>query len=205
VLQAAPFPVVRYWLLVSLLLWLEQSPWLWGAYIASKSEIDHHQSEIEREKREIEEKSAVEREEIRQIYMKKADFNEEELRLILNRITGDKKTWLDSMMKEELGLFKEHFEYPVKVGLVMLLAFTAGGLIPLLPFLLLSSPQTSFLAASIMTLASLFVIGVWETTFTSRHWLVSGLEMVTIGILAAGIPYLIGSLLLPMILSQIVS
>lgn len=63
-----------------------------GAYISSKSEIDHHQSEIEREKREIKEKSSVEREEIRQIYLKKAEFSEEELSLIVNRITGDEKT-----------------------------------------------------------------------------------------------------------------
>jgi VIT1/CCC1 family predicted Fe2+/Mn2+ transporter len=70
-----------------------------GAYISSKSEIEHHQSEIEREKQEIEEVPEVEREEIRQVYMKKADFSEEELNIIVNRIASDKKTWLDSMMK----------------------------------------------------------------------------------------------------------
>lgn len=90
-----------------------------GAYISSKSEIEHHQSEIEREKREIEEVPEIEREEIRQIFTKKADFTEEELSLIANRITEDKKTWLDSMMKEELELFEERFENPVKVGLIM--------------------------------------------------------------------------------------
>ena len=42
-----------------------------GAYISSKSEIEHHQSEIEREKREIEEIPEVEREEMRQVYMKR--------------------------------------------------------------------------------------------------------------------------------------
>jgi len=174
-----------------------------GAYISSKSEIEHHQSEIEREKQEIEELPEIEREEIRQIYVKKADFTEEELSLIVNRITGDKKTWLDSMMKEELGLFEERFESPVKVGLIMLIAFMAGGLVPIIPFLLISIPQTSFLTASIVTFASLFTIGVWKTTFTNKHWLLSGAEMVLVGILAAVIPYLIGDLLLPSILSQI--
>ena len=77
-----------------------------GTYISSKSEIEHHKSEIEREKWEIEEIPDVEREEIRQVYMKKADFTEEELNITVNRITSDKKTWLDSMMKEELGLLK---------------------------------------------------------------------------------------------------
>jgi hypothetical protein len=58
--------------------------------------------------------------------MKKADSTEEELNLTVNRITSDKKTWLDSMMKDEFGLFEERFENPVKVGLIMLVAFICG-------------------------------------------------------------------------------
>jgi predicted membrane protein (TIGR00267 family) len=175
-----------------------------GAYISSKSEIEHHQSEIEREKREIEEVPQIEREEIRQIYMKKANFTKEELTTIVDRITNDKKTWLDSMMKEELGLFEERFENPVKVGLVMLIAFMAGGLVPIMPFFLLSTPQYSLMIASVLTFVSLFLIGVWKTTFTNKQLWVSGLEMVFVGILAAVIPYLIGELLLPTVLSKVV-
>jgi len=52
--------------------------------------------------------------------MRKADFTEEELNLIVNCITSD------SMMKEEFGLFKERFENPVKVGWIMLVAFICG-------------------------------------------------------------------------------
>jgi predicted membrane protein (TIGR00267 family) len=137
--------------------------------------------------------------------MKKADFTDEELRLIVNRITGDKKAWLDSMMKEELGLFEERFENPVKVGLIMLAAFLVGGLVPITPFLLLSIPQTSLIATSVVTFVSLFLIGVWKTTFTSKYWLLSGMEMVFVGILATVIPYLLGDLLLPSILSQVIS
>jgi predicted membrane protein (TIGR00267 family) len=173
-----------------------------GAYISSKSEIEHHQSEIEREKREIEEIPEVEREEIRQIYMKKADFTEEELNLIVNRITSDKKVWLDSMMKEELGLFEERFESPVKVGLIMLTAFVVGGLVPLLPFVLLPASQISLIFASVITFVSLFLIGVWKTTFTNKNWLLSGLEMVFIGFLAVVIPYLVGDYLLSSVISQ---
>ena len=80
-----------------------------GAYISSKSEIDYHHSEIDRERKEIEEMPEVEAEELRQIYEKKADFTEEELGAITKRIMTDKKKLLDSMMKEELGLFEERF------------------------------------------------------------------------------------------------
>jgi len=175
-----------------------------GAYISSKSEIEHNDSEIEREKGEIDQVPEIEREEVRQLYMKKAEFAEDELGVVVNRTTSDKGRWLDFMIREELGFFKERFENPVKVGLVMLLAFLAGGFVPLMPYLLISIPQSSFLAASILTYVSLFIIGLWKTTFTNKHWLISGGEMVLIGILAAVIPYLIGELFLPSILSLLI-
>ena len=43
-----------------------------GSYISSKSELEYFESEITRERREIEGNSPVEHEEVRQIYMKKA-------------------------------------------------------------------------------------------------------------------------------------
>jgi predicted membrane protein (TIGR00267 family) len=106
-------------------------------------------------------------------------------------------------MKEELGLFEQRFENPVKVGLIMLAAFVAGGFVPISPFVLLLASQTSLIVASIVTFVSLFLIGVWKTTFTNKHWLRSGLEMVFVGILATVIPYLIGDLLLSFVLSQL--
>jgi len=175
-----------------------------GAYISSKSEVEHHKSEIQRELREIEEVPEIEQEEIRQIYMKKADFTEDELNIVVKRITSDSNTWLDSMMREELGLFEERFENPIKLGLIMFLAFVAGGSVPIIPFLLVSTPRASLVASSIITFASLFAIGAWKTTFTNKHWLISGIEMVFVGILAAAIPYAIGELILPTILSRIV-
>ncbi len=174
-----------------------------GSYISSKSEIEYHESEIGREEREIGEIPEVEREEIRQIYMKKAQFPEEELNLIVNRITGDKRTWLDTMMKEELGLFEERFENPIKLGLIMFSAFIAGGILPIIPFLFLPTTYTSLLVAVVITFASLFTIGAWKTTFTKKNWLFSGAEMVFVGILATLIPYLIGQIL-PASLSHVI-
>jgi len=174
-----------------------------GAFISSKSEIEHHRSEIERERREIEEVPEIEKEEILQIYRNKAAFTEEELEAIMNRITIDKNTWLDVMMKEELGLFEERFEKPTKLALIMFFAFLVGGLLPIIPFAFVGSAIDGLIIAAIVTFSSLFAIGVWKTTFTNRHWLISGLEMVFFGVLATVIPYLIGDLILPGILSAL--
>jgi len=85
----------------------------------------------------------------------------------------------------------------------MFIAFVAGGLAPILPFILVAVPQTSLLTSSILTFVSLFIIGMWKTTSTTKHWLVSGAEMAFVGILAAVIPYLTGDVLPSIILSQI--
>jgi predicted membrane protein (TIGR00267 family) len=176
-----------------------------GAYISSKSEIEHHQSEIKKEKQEIDEVPEIEKEEIRQIYQKKAAFTDRDIGMIVKRITSDKKIWLDTMMKEELGLFEERFQRPVKVGLIMLVAFLAGGIIPVIPFMLINQSMTSLTASIALTFISLFTIGVWKTTLTGRNWLVSGVEMVGIGILATVVPYIIGDVLLTRILTNVIS
>lgn len=172
-----------------------------GAYISSKSEIEHHRSEIKRELSEIENVPDVERQEIRLIYQKKADFTDQELDIIVNRITSDKKVWLDVMMKEELGLIEDRFDSPLKLGFIMLSAFLVGGVIPVIPFFIIQPPFVALIISAILTYVSLFIIGLWKTTFTDRNWIISGLEMVGVGIIAALIPYLVGEFLLSWILT----
>jgi predicted membrane protein (TIGR00267 family) len=99
------------------------------------------------------------------------------------------------MAREELGIVRERFVHPVKVALIMMVAETVGGLVPLTPFLITPNIQMGFIAAIIVTFAALFAIGVWKTGFTKKNKLWSGCEMVVAGIVATVIPYLIGSLL----------
>jgi predicted membrane protein (TIGR00267 family) len=166
-----------------------------GYYISSKSEVEYFEAEVKRESMEIDDNSPVEHEEIRQIYMKKVPFTENELSAIETRITSDKKTWLETMAREELGIIKERFVHPVKVGLIMMVAETVGGLVPLTPFLITTNIQTGFIAAIIITFAALFAIGVWKTGYTKKNKIWSGCEMVIAGIIATVVLYFIGSFL----------
>jgi len=166
-----------------------------GSYISSKWELEYFESEINRESREIEDKLPVEREEVRQIYMKKGPFTESELSVIVDCVTSDKKAWLDTMTREELGLARERFVHPLKAALVMMVAETIGGLVPLTPYLITPNVQNGFMGGIIVTFVSLFAIGVWKTTFTKKNKLRSGLEMVVAGTLATVIPYFIGNFL----------
>src|SRR5579883_3027756 len=56
-----------------------------GAFLATKAERDHYEREVAREKREILEVPALERQEVREIYKKKG-FSEAELDMIVQRL-----------------------------------------------------------------------------------------------------------------------
>lgn len=159
-----------------------------GGYLSTKSQQEFFENEIAREKREIEEMPAKEREEIRQIYRAKGFHHDEELDLVVKRITADKKIWLKCMMEEELGLILDSMDSPLKVAMVIGAAFFVGGFIPLVPFLFLSS-AAALKASLLLTSAALFCLGGIKTVITHRPWAQSGLEAFGIGVLAAGIGY----------------
>jgi VIT1/CCC1 family predicted Fe2+/Mn2+ transporter len=163
------------------------------AYTSSKAARDFYQSELEIEKQEIRKLPDIEKQEIRDIYKKKG-FHGKILETIVEKITSNKKIWLETMMREELGISLMGFEHPVKNGVIVLTASFIGSIIPLTPFFLLSVP-TAILVSLILSLAALFTLGSVKAKLTVGSWLRSGLEVAIIGILAALSGYLVGSFL----------
>jgi vacuolar iron transporter family protein len=70
-------------------------------------------------------------------------------------------------------------------------AFVIAGSVPLVPFLLLSGDWL-FPASCAATGVALFVVGSLRTLVTRARWLVSGLEMLAVGAVAAAVAYGIG-------------
>ncbi len=165
-----------------------------GGYLSTKSQQEFFEHEIRREKSEIEEMPAKEREEIRRIYQAKGFQDPKELDLVVNRITADKRVWLKCMMEEELGLILESMDSPVKVGLVIGASFLVGGFIPLIPYIFLDT-AAALKASLIFTAVGLFCLGAVKTTITRQPWFKSGLEALSIGAVACLAGYGIGLLL----------
>lgn len=162
-----------------------------GGYLSTKSQQEFFENEIQREKREIEEMPAKEREEIRRIYQAKGFQDPKELDLVVSRITADKRIWLKCMMEEELGLILESMDSPFKVGGVIGAAFLVGGFIPLVPYIFFDTP-TALKISLIFTGASLFFLGGIKTAITRRPWFASGLEALLVGAFASAAGYFIG-------------
>jgi predicted membrane protein (TIGR00267 family) len=161
-----------------------------GAYLSSKSQVEFFKSEIEREKREIEEFPENERKEIREIYKEKG-FSGEELEMVVKRITSDKRVWLDVMVKDELGLGQEQFDNPVKLAGIMGASFLAGGIVPVAPYLFLSSDKV-FIFSVVFTCAALFFLGISKAKLAKRSLLIGGIEITILGGISALVGYFFG-------------
>ncbi|MDQ5951185.1 MAG: vacuolar iron transporter family protein [Patescibacteria group bacterium] len=83
-------------------------------------------------------------------------------------------------------------------SLVTFIAFVIAGTLPLLPYMIAStgtaiSEDAQFPLSIISTGGALFIIGSMRTIITKHGWLRSGLEMFTVGALAASVAYLLGA------------
>ncbi len=161
-----------------------------SAYISSKSQAEFFLAEIGREEREIRETPEKERDEVRKIYAKKG-FRGQELEMVVQKITSDPKVWLRCMMEEELGLIVESFDTPWAVGVITAASYLAAAFLPILPFAFVAPGQALSLALGI-SIATLFVLGAGKTRLTKTPPVKSGLELVTIGAIAALVGYAVG-------------
>jgi predicted membrane protein (TIGR00267 family) len=100
------------------------------------------------------------------------------------------------MMRFELGLEAPDPTRARRSAFTIAVSYIAGGLIPLAPYILLSTILTALWVSVGVTLAALFVFGYVKGRFTGINPLRGGLQTIFIGGLAAaaafGIARMIG-------------
>ncbi|MBK6949112.1 MAG: VIT1/CCC1 transporter family protein [Haliscomenobacter sp.] len=167
-----------------------------GAYLSNKSELDNFHRHEKIEYWEVEHLPEMERNEVREIYAAKG-FEGELLEKVVDVICSDRDRWVDTMMKEELGMMKEE-RSSFKIGLVTFMAFLAVGLIPLLVYVwdfIAGFPGNLFLTASLLTAIAFAVIGLLKTYVTETSRWRGILETLALGVIAAAVSYFVGDFL----------
>src|SRR6185436_3232031 len=104
-----------------------------GAYLASKSEREVYESEVSRERAEIDEDPNEELLELELFYQLKG-FSADESRSMAERIQKQPKQFLRTLVSEELGLSEENFPNPWRSTLSATVSTAIGGFIPIIPF-----------------------------------------------------------------------
>lgn len=82
---------------------------------------------------------------------------------------------------------------PVASSLIMGFFVVVGAAVPLSVFLVLES-KAGMIPSIVLTIASLFLLGVVKAQYTKRNWLLAGLEIAVVGAIAATAGYAIGNL-----------
>lgn len=146
------------------------------------------------ELRHIEQVPDGEREEIRQIFRRKG-FHGELLENVVTTITADRDLWVDTMLREELGLQTEIPNATIAAAATFA-AFVGVGIVPLLPFFLPGIDENRLFAASVsLAVLTFFLIGALRGLLAGRPPIGSGLHTLLVGSIAAGLAYGVGQLL----------
>ena len=164
-----------------------------GAYLASKSEREVYESEVARERKEIEEDPHEEMLELELFYQLKG-FAPEEARSMAEQIHKTPKQFLRALVHEELGLSEESFPNPWRSTLSAGLSTAVGGFIPIIPFFFTVGMPAVIASFVIATIAH-FAVGAAKSLVTNRSWYSSGAEMTMVGVLEAAVTYGLGVVL----------
>jgi vacuolar iron transporter family protein len=165
-----------------------------GGYLAAKSDAEHYASEQSREQREVVEKTQDEVAEVEAIFAAYG-LDATEIAPIIRAFRDRPRAWVDFMMRYELGLEKPDPSRALKSALTIGGAYIAGGLIPLAPYLLVSSLQQGFAISVVVTMAALAVFGSVKGHFTGAGPLRSAFQTLLIGGLAAAAAFTIARLI----------
>ena len=88
----------------------------------------------------------------------------------------------------------EEEAFPWKHGTATLVAFVVAGAVPLLPYVLPVADDRRMVWSTVLTMASLFAVGVARAAVTRGRWWKSGLEMLMLGGVVAVAAYGAGAL-----------
>jgi VIT1/CCC1 family predicted Fe2+/Mn2+ transporter len=163
-------------------------------YQASKARNEFVEMKRKQEEWEIDNLEEQERDEIRDIYKVKG-FKNELLEEVVRIITSKKKVWVDTMMKEELGLIEN--KNPTNSSVSTFVGFNVIGLIPLIPFVVfmiigIELNSDAFTYSTVSVLIAFFLVGVIKGKIVKKSMMRSGINTLVIGGIAASVAYGVG-------------
>jgi vacuolar iron transporter family protein len=165
-----------------------------GAYLGTRAEGEVLEGELNRARDEV----------VREPYLIQESLLDALAKEGLSREAGYRVVKLLSSAPEALTKTAEQKVYgigenlvsnPITDGVVMGFAFVVGALVPLIPFVLVSSTNTGLIAAVIATAAALFGVGYFEGWLADRTRWRSGARFLSIALGAAVAGFALGKLI----------
>ncbi|MFZ3233840.1 MAG: VIT1/CCC1 family protein [Stellaceae bacterium] len=165
-----------------------------GEWLSVNTARESAQRQIDTEASELEQMPEEEQEELALIYQAKG-LPEELAKTLAQQLIANKKTALDTLVREELGIDPDELGGSAwAAGGTSFLLFSVGAIFPVAPYFGLAGAAA--LAASLAASGvALFLIGAGTSLFTGRGLWFSGLRQLVVGLAAAGVTFGIGRLI----------
>jgi VIT1/CCC1 family predicted Fe2+/Mn2+ transporter/rubrerythrin len=160
-----------------------------GAFLASRSEAEVAAANVDRERQEIEQQPAEEKEEVSLFYQLKG-LDVAIADQLAEHLAKDPEAMLKILAVEELGGAEAGGD-PVQSAVAAGVSTFVGAMVPVIPFFFLRG-TTGVLVAATVSLIAHFLVGAAKSLFTLRTWWSAGLEMTVAGVIVGGITYALG-------------
>ncbi|KAJ3020248.1 UNVERIFIED_CONTAM: hypothetical protein HDU68_010274 [Siphonaria sp. JEL0065] len=157
-----------------------------GGYLAGKSEIEHYHAEKSREWHEVQTVPEKEEEEIYEIF-EPYGMERKEIEPLVRKLKADPHKWVEFMMRHELNMEKPDSSRLWISALTIGGSYFLGGLVPLLPYMIIPNSLTAFYCSIASTLIVLFIFGLAKAVVLGvEKKFQSAVEMMLIGAAASG-------------------
>jgi len=168
-----------------------------GDFLSSQAEDAFARNEMKREMWEVENYIEGEKKEMVEIYQGRG-MSVEDAELVVRVCAKYEDMFVDMMLVDELGLEPPDDDAnPWKDGAVTFTSFCFFGFFPLAAYCMFGSvgnfdSRALFFISCVLTGVMLFVLGALKSLMTARSWWVSGLEVLFVGSMVAGVAFAIG-------------
>src|ERR1700756_5629695 len=165
-----------------------------GEWLSVNTARESAQRQIATEADELEQVPEEEKEELSLIYQAKG-LPEDLAKSLAQRLIANKRTALDTLVREELGIDPEELGgSPWSAAAASFALFAVGAIFPVAPYFALAG-LPAIIASLLASGVALFLIGAGTTLFTGRGVVFSGMRQLLVGFAAAGATFGIGKLI----------
>ncbi len=169
-----------------------------GAYLGTRAETEVLRAELELVRADAAAKPYTVQEGLLDELCKEGLSREGAYRIV-RLLSSSPKALTSTAEAKMFGLSGAMIGRPALDGIVMGIAFLAGALVPLLPYMLIAVPRYDLGGALVATALTLFGVGYFEGWLAHRddRWR-SGVRFLAIAMSAAAVGYLIGLAISPL-------
>ena len=161
-----------------------------GGISAVKTSRKEFHYDLKKKYETLEEKDQDEKQEIKSFF-NQLGLSETMQVQATEELSKDKKNWDDFINKYGYALNQPQKGKAARSGINIALSYIAGGIIPLIPYMLTTNISNAFKISVAVTLVCLFISGWAKSRFTGEQSVSSAFRMMLTGATAAAAAYIV--------------